>query len=46
MSAAIALHVGARKVLITDINDDRLSLAKTVCDVETLNPSKKRSKIK
>ena len=40
MSAAIALHVGARKVLITDINDDRLSLAKTVCNVETLNPSK------
>ena len=42
MSAAIALHVGARKVLITDINDDRLSLAKTVCDVETLNPSKEK----
>jgi len=40
MSAAIALHVGARKVLITDINDDRLSLAKTVSNVETLNPSK------
>ena len=40
MSGAIALHVGARKVLITDINDDRLSLAKTVCNVETLNPSK------
>ena len=40
MSAAIALHVGARKVLITDINDDRLSLAKSVCNVETLNPSK------
>ena len=44
MSAAIALHVGARKVLITDINDDRLSLAKTVCDVETLNPSKEKIK--
>ena len=40
MSAAIALHVGARKVLITDVNDDRLSLAKTVSNVETLNPSK------
>ena len=40
MSAAIALHVGARKVLITDINDDRLSLAKIVSNVETLNPSK------
>jgi len=42
MSAAIALHVGARKVLITDINDDRLSLAKTVSDVEILNPSKEK----
>mgnify|MGYP001189442364 FL=1 len=40
MSAAIALHVGARRVLITDINDVRLSLAKTVSNVETLNPSK------
>tara|TARA_Y100000748_G_scaffold294455_1_gene285120 strand:+ start:579 stop:1604 length:1026 start_codon:yes stop_codon:yes gene_type:complete len=46
MSAAIALHVGARKVLITDINDDRLSLAKTVCAVETLNPSKENIKDK
>ena len=46
MSAAIALHVGARKVLITDINDDRLSLAKSVCDVETLNPSKENLKEK
>jgi len=40
MSAAIALHVGARRVLITDINDVRLSLAKTVSNVEALNPSK------
>ena len=46
MSAAIALHVGARKVLITDINDDRLSLAKSVCDVETMNPSKENLKEK
>ena len=46
MSGAIALHVGARKVLITDINDDRLSLAKTVCNVETLNPSKENIKDK
>ena len=46
MSAAIALHVGARKVLITDINDDRLSLVKSVCDVETLNPSKENLKEK
>lgn len=46
MSAAIALHVGARKVLITDINDDRLSLAKSVCDVETMNPSEENLKEK
>lgn len=46
MSAAIALHVGARKVLITDINDGRLSLAKSVCDVETMNPSKENLKEK
>ncbi len=46
MSAAIALHVGARKVLITDINDERLSLAKSVCDVETMNPSEENLKEK
>ena len=46
MSAAIALHVGARKVLITDINDDRLSLARSVCNVETMNPSKENLKEK
>ena len=40
MSAAIAKHVGARNVLLTDINDIRLKLAKKVCDVETLNPLK------
>ena len=38
MSAAIASHVGARKVLLTDINSDRLKLAKKVCNVEVLNP--------
>ena len=40
MSAAIAQYVGARKVLLTDINDHRLELAKKVCDVEVLNPLK------
>ena len=30
MSAAIAKHVGARNVLLTDINDNRLKLAKKV----------------
>ena len=38
MSAAIAKYVGARNVLLTDINANRLKLAKEVCDVETLNP--------
>ena len=37
MSAAIAEHVGAKKVLLTDINQKRLELAAKVCDVETLN---------
>ena len=39
MSAAIAEHVGAKKVLLTDINQKRLELAAKVCDVETLNVS-------
>ena len=39
MSAAIAKYVGARKVLLTDINDHRLMLAQKVCDVDVLNPS-------
>ena len=38
MSAAIAIYVGARKVLLTDINQNRLDLARKVCDVEVLNP--------
>ena len=38
MSAAIAKHVGARNILLTDINNNRLELAKEVCDVEILNP--------
>jgi threonine 3-dehydrogenase len=32
MSAAVARHVGARNVVITDINSDRLSLASKVTD--------------
>ena len=46
MSAAIAKHVGARNVLLTDINDNRLKLAKEVCNVETLNPLKEDLKAK
>ena len=39
MSAAIAEHVGARNVLISDINDERLKLAQKVCNVDTFNPT-------
>ena len=46
MSAAIAKFVGARKVLLTDINDGRLELAKKVCQVEVLNPAKEDIKNK
>ena len=46
MSAAIAIHVGARNVLLTDINDERLKLAKKVCATEVLNPSKSSIKDK
>ena len=37
MAAAIARHVGARHVVITDINQDRLDLAATVTDVIPVN---------
>lgn len=37
MSAAIARHVGARHVVITDVNDDRLALAAEVADVVPVN---------
>ena len=39
MSAAIAEHVGARRILLTDVNDHRLELAKKVCSAELLNPT-------
>jgi threonine 3-dehydrogenase len=39
MSAAIAQHIGARRVLLTDINNERLGLAQRVCSVETVNPT-------
>ena len=39
MSAAIAQHIGARRVLLTDINNERLTLAQRVCNVETVNPT-------
>ena len=37
MAAAVARHVGARHVVVTDINPDRLALAAKVADVETVN---------
>jgi len=40
MAAAVARHAGARNVVITDINDDRLALAQKVADVITVNVAK------
>ncbi len=37
MAAAVARHVGARHVVITDINADRLALAAQVADVTPVN---------
>ncbi|MFV0360881.1 L-threonine 3-dehydrogenase [Tropicimonas sp.] len=37
MAAAVARHVGARHVVITDINPDRLALAAAVADVRAVN---------
>ncbi len=37
MAAAVARHVGARHVVITDINPDRLALAAQVADVTPVN---------
>ncbi len=37
MAAAVARHVGARHVVITDVNPDRLALAVQVADVRPVN---------
>ena len=37
MAAAVARHVGARNVVITDINPDRLALAEKVTDLTPVN---------
>ena len=37
MAAAVARHVGARNVVITDVNQDRLDLAARVADVVPVN---------
>jgi len=40
MAAAVARHAGARNVVITDINQDRLDLAARVADVVPVNVTK------
>ena len=40
MAGAIARHVGARNVVITDVNPDRLALATQVADVIPVNVAK------
>lgn len=40
MAAAVCKHVGARRVVITDINDDRLELARKLGIQYTVNTSK------
>lgn len=40
MAAAVCKHVGARRVVITDINDDRLELAKKLGIQYTVNTQK------
>lgn len=40
MAAAVARHVGARHVVITDVNADRLALAAEVADVTPVNVAK------
>lgn len=39
MAAAISRHVGAKHVVITDVNEYRLNLAREICDVHTVNVS-------
>ncbi|MEO0381009.1 MAG: zinc-binding dehydrogenase, partial [Pseudomonadota bacterium] len=39
MAAAVARHVGARNVVITDVNPDRLALAERVADVVPVDVS-------
>jgi threonine 3-dehydrogenase len=42
MAAGICRHVGARHVVITDINDYRLGLAKTMGATRTVNVSREK----
>ena len=40
MAAAICCHVGAKNVVITDVNDYRLNLARDICPARTVNVQK------
>ena len=40
MAAAICCHVGAKHVVITDVNDYRLNLAREICPCHTVNVSR------
>ncbi len=40
MAAAICCHNGARNVVLTDVNDYRLDLARSMCNVHTVNVSR------
>lgn len=42
MAAAVARHVGARNVVITDVNEYRLELAKKLGKIRTVNPTKEK----
>ena len=40
MAAAVCRHVGARHIVVTDVNDYRLDLCNQVTDAVTVNVSK------
>ena len=40
MAAAVARHIGARHIVLTDVNDYRLALAEKVTDLRTVNVAK------
>jgi len=44
MAAAVARHAGARYVVITDVNDDRLELARKMGVTLAINPLKRKLK--
>ena len=46
MAAAVARHVGARHVVITDVNAYRLELAGEVADVRPVNVAERRPEVR